>query len=164
MTATIGRAAEECAAAGTIIEAVTSSTGPVSIEGYYDEALCLPQEHRRHRVAHGWVVNDDEVPALHVGTGRRPAPAVDDPLENVAAHNLAGLELAHAAATAHDLLERGELVPFLHVALHFRQSWVGGLAAANLAADIVPGEYKTFTGMTLSGGSESASSLCQPAQ
>jgi allantoin racemase len=42
MTATIGKAAMEAAAAGTEIEAVTSSTGPVSIEGYYDEALCLP--------------------------------------------------------------------------------------------------------------------------
>ncbi len=42
MTATIERAAKEAAAAGTEIEAVTSSTGPVSIEGYYDEALCLP--------------------------------------------------------------------------------------------------------------------------
>ena len=42
MTATIGRAATEAAAAGTEIEAVTSTTGPVSIEGYYDEALCLP--------------------------------------------------------------------------------------------------------------------------
>jgi allantoin racemase len=42
MTATIARAASEAAAGGTEIEAVTSSTGPVSIEGYYDEALCLP--------------------------------------------------------------------------------------------------------------------------
>src|SRR5262245_10725069 len=42
MTATIARAAEEAAAAGTEIEAVTSTTGPVSIEGYYDEAMCLP--------------------------------------------------------------------------------------------------------------------------
>lgn len=42
MTATIGRAATEAAASGTEIEAVTSTTGPVSIEGYYDEALCLP--------------------------------------------------------------------------------------------------------------------------
>jgi allantoin racemase len=42
MTATIARAAQEAAAAGTEIDAVTSSTGPVSIEGYYDEALCLP--------------------------------------------------------------------------------------------------------------------------
>ena len=42
MTATIGRAATEAASVGTEIAAVTSSTGPVSIEGYYDEALCLP--------------------------------------------------------------------------------------------------------------------------
>ena len=42
MTATIARAAVACAAPGTTIDAVTSPTGPVSIEGYYDEALCLP--------------------------------------------------------------------------------------------------------------------------
>ena len=42
MTETIARAAREAAAAGTEIDAVTSSTGPVSIEGYYDEALSLP--------------------------------------------------------------------------------------------------------------------------
>ncbi len=42
MTATIQRAAEEAAAAGTIIEAATSPTGPVSIEGYFDEAMSLP--------------------------------------------------------------------------------------------------------------------------
>lgn len=42
MTGTIAHAAEEAAAAGTTIEAITSPTGPVSIEGYYDEALSLP--------------------------------------------------------------------------------------------------------------------------
>ena len=42
MTDGIARAARAVAAAGTVIEAVTSSTGPVSIEGYYDEALSLP--------------------------------------------------------------------------------------------------------------------------
>ena len=42
MTETIERAAAACAAPGTVIEAVTSPTVPVSIEGYYDEALCLP--------------------------------------------------------------------------------------------------------------------------
>ncbi|MBN9266470.1 MAG: aspartate/glutamate racemase family protein, partial [Hyphomicrobium sp.] len=42
MTATIARAAEEAAAAGTTIEAITSPTGPVSIEGYFDEAMSLP--------------------------------------------------------------------------------------------------------------------------
>jgi allantoin racemase len=42
MTETIAKAAREAAGAGSDIEAVTSATGPVSIEGYYDEALCLP--------------------------------------------------------------------------------------------------------------------------
>jgi len=42
MTDTIGHAARAVAAPGTEIDAVTSPTGPVSIEGYYDEALCLP--------------------------------------------------------------------------------------------------------------------------
>lgn len=42
MTATIAVAAREAAAVGTIIDAVTSPTGPVSIEGYFDEALSLP--------------------------------------------------------------------------------------------------------------------------
>ncbi len=42
MTRTIEAAARAAAADGTRIEAVTSSTGPVSIEGYYDEALSLP--------------------------------------------------------------------------------------------------------------------------
>ena len=42
MTATIGDAARGAAAAGTEIVAVTSTMGPVSIEGYYDEAFALP--------------------------------------------------------------------------------------------------------------------------
>jgi allantoin racemase len=42
MTETIARAARDAAGAGTVVDAVTSSTGPVSIEGYYDEALSLP--------------------------------------------------------------------------------------------------------------------------
>jgi allantoin racemase len=42
MTEIIAKAAREAASAGTEIEAVTSTTGPVSIEGYYDEALSLP--------------------------------------------------------------------------------------------------------------------------
>lgn len=42
MTATIAGAAREVAASGTEIVAVTSASGPVSIEGYYDEALSLP--------------------------------------------------------------------------------------------------------------------------
>jgi allantoin racemase len=42
MTVTIAKAARDAAGADTTIEAVTSTIGPVSIEGYYDEALCLP--------------------------------------------------------------------------------------------------------------------------
>ena len=42
MTATIAEAARQAAAPGTEITALTSSMGPVSIEGYYDEAFALP--------------------------------------------------------------------------------------------------------------------------
>lgn len=42
MTKTIAAAARGAAAPGTEIVAVTSSMGPVSIEGYYDEAFALP--------------------------------------------------------------------------------------------------------------------------
>ena len=42
MTETIGAAARAVAAPGTEISAVTSSMGPVSIEGYYDEAFAVP--------------------------------------------------------------------------------------------------------------------------
>jgi len=42
MTDGIARAAKAVAGPTTLIEAVTSPTGPVSIEGYYDEALSLP--------------------------------------------------------------------------------------------------------------------------
>lgn len=42
MTATIAYAAQMVAAAGTKIVPITSSMGPASIEGYYDEAFALP--------------------------------------------------------------------------------------------------------------------------
>lgn len=42
MTATIGKAARAVAGPGTLIEAVTSSMGPASIESHYDEALSVP--------------------------------------------------------------------------------------------------------------------------
>jgi allantoin racemase len=41
MTQKIGAAAQRVAADGTKIIAVSSPTGPVSIEGYYDEAMSL---------------------------------------------------------------------------------------------------------------------------
>lgn len=42
MTETIAAAARGIAGAGTEVIAVTSSMGPASIEGYYDEALAVP--------------------------------------------------------------------------------------------------------------------------
>jgi allantoin racemase len=42
MTETIAAAARAAAGASTVIEAVTSSMGPASIEGYYDEAMAVP--------------------------------------------------------------------------------------------------------------------------
>jgi allantoin racemase len=42
MTATIAAAARAVAGPGTEISAVTSSMGPASIEGYYDEAFAVP--------------------------------------------------------------------------------------------------------------------------
>jgi len=42
MTQTIGAAARAVAAPGTEISAVTSSMGPASIEGFYDEAFAVP--------------------------------------------------------------------------------------------------------------------------
>jgi len=42
MTETIGSVARAVAAPGTEISAVTSAMGPVSIEGYYDEAFAVP--------------------------------------------------------------------------------------------------------------------------
>src|SRR5258708_23833880 len=42
MTETIGRAARAAATPGTDIVAVNPPDGPVSIEGYYDEALSVP--------------------------------------------------------------------------------------------------------------------------
>ena len=42
MTQTIGAAARAVAASGTEISAVTSSMGPASIEGFYDEAFAVP--------------------------------------------------------------------------------------------------------------------------
>src|SRR3954470_21301747 len=42
MTETIGRAARAVAAAGTEIIAVNPPDGPVSLEGYYDEAFSVP--------------------------------------------------------------------------------------------------------------------------
>lgn len=42
MTATMGASARAVAAVGTTVEAITSPTGPTSIESHYDEALAVP--------------------------------------------------------------------------------------------------------------------------
>src|SRR3954447_1647819 len=42
MTEKIGACARSVAAAGTVIEAVSPSMGPASIESHYDEALSVP--------------------------------------------------------------------------------------------------------------------------
>jgi allantoin racemase len=42
MTTTIAKAARAVAGPGTVIEAVTSPMGPISIESHYDEALSVP--------------------------------------------------------------------------------------------------------------------------
>lgn len=42
MTRKIGAAARLVASPGTVVEAVNPAMGPVSIEGFYDEAFCLP--------------------------------------------------------------------------------------------------------------------------
>jgi allantoin racemase len=42
MTARIGQAARAAAGAGAQIVAVNPSSGPVSIEGYFDEAFAVP--------------------------------------------------------------------------------------------------------------------------
>lgn len=42
MTEKIAAAARAVAAPGTLIRAVSPAMGPVSIEGYYDEAFCVP--------------------------------------------------------------------------------------------------------------------------
>ncbi len=60
MTDKIGEAARGVAATGTTVEAVNPSMGPVSIEGYYDEALALPGlletiRHAQSRTGHDQV-------------------------------------------------------------------------------------------------------------
>ncbi|MFO1070103.1 MAG: aspartate/glutamate racemase family protein [Geminicoccaceae bacterium] len=51
MTEKIGAAAGAAAAPGTIVVAINPAMGPVSIEGYYDEAFCVPGMLERIREA-----------------------------------------------------------------------------------------------------------------
>ena len=48
--------------------------------GVVDQTLRLPQEHGHDLVAHGKIVHNDKIPALHIGARRSPAAAIDDAL------------------------------------------------------------------------------------
>jgi hypothetical protein len=78
------------------------------------EPLRLPQEDGHNPVAHGRIVNDDEVPALHIGAGRRPAAAINDPLKNVPADVSTRLKLSYAASFSDDVLKKN-LFPILRL-------------------------------------------------
>ena len=70
------------------------------------EPLRLPQEDGHNPVAHRWVINDDKVPTLHIRARRRPAAAINDPLENVPADASTRLKLSYAPAPSNDVLKK----------------------------------------------------------
>ena len=57
MTESIGDAARAVAASGTLIRAVSPSFGPLSIEGFYDEAIAAAGVAEQVRVNHDWAPN-----------------------------------------------------------------------------------------------------------
>ena len=63
----------------------------------------LPQEHLHNPVPHIRVFHDDEVPGLHVGTARRPAPGLGNTFQHLAGDGSSLLEAAHAAPLADDV-------------------------------------------------------------
>ena len=71
----------------------------------FDKLSGLLEKYLPHGLAHVWIVHHDEVPALAVGAGRRPAPAIDDPVERLARDRPPGFELASAAASLNDAPE-----------------------------------------------------------
>ncbi len=81
MTRRIGEAARAVAAAGTTVEAVNPSMGPVSIESHYDEALAVPgllAEIRRAQAAgsQGFVVACVGDPGLDAARDLAAGPVV----------------------------------------------------------------------------------------
>ncbi|UFS56150.1 aspartate/glutamate racemase family protein [Comamonadaceae bacterium M7527] len=91
MTEKIEAAANRAAASGTQITAVTSASGPVSIEGYYDEALSVPGLLKVIRDSAGF---DAVVIACFDDTGLDAARCVTDkPVIGIgeAAYSLAGM-------------------------------------------------------------------------
>jgi hypothetical protein len=71
-----------------------------------DQALRLPQEHRHDVVAHGRIIHNYEIPALHVGTRRGPAAAINNALQDVPADRPTRLEPPHAASFPDDVLKK----------------------------------------------------------
>jgi allantoin racemase len=79
MTHKIGLAAQRCASPGTEVFATNPSQGPVSIEGYFDEALCLPgllQEMARHSDADATVIACFDDTGLDAARCLSPRPVI----------------------------------------------------------------------------------------
>jgi allantoin racemase len=79
MTEKIGAAARAVAAPATEIVAVNPAMGPVSIEGYYDEAFCVPgllEEIRKARGVDGCVIACFDDTGLDAARTIAPGPVV----------------------------------------------------------------------------------------
>jgi allantoin racemase len=78
MTEKIGTAARAVAAAGTEVVACNPAMGPVSIEGYYDEAFCVPGmlEEIRKRPADAYVIACFDDTGLDAARTIAPGPVV----------------------------------------------------------------------------------------
>lgn len=78
MTEKIGRAARAVAAAGTEIVACNPAMGPVSIEGYYDEAFCVPGmlEEIRNHPADAYVIACFDDTGLDAARTIAPGPVI----------------------------------------------------------------------------------------
>lgn len=78
MTGKIGTAARAVAASGTEIVACNPAMGPVSIEGYYDEAFCIPGmlEQIRARPADAYVIACFDDTGLDAARSIAPGPVV----------------------------------------------------------------------------------------
>lgn len=78
MTEKIGMAARAVAAPGTEILACNPAMGPVSIEGYYDEAFCVPGllEEIRRRPADAYVVACFDDTGLDAARTIAPGPVI----------------------------------------------------------------------------------------
>ena len=78
MTEKIGMAARAVAAPGTEVVACNPAMGPVSIEGYYDEAFCIPGmlEQIRERPADAYVIACFDDTGLDAARTIAPGPVI----------------------------------------------------------------------------------------